>query len=653
MKKLLLILCVFFLSVGLTACDPNTGPDDGGNTDNTDSQDKLDVKADLATLETLLDSPITNFTLPRSGDKGTSFSYTSDDLIIGSNGAIVQNRLGLDDLAGVVNVKAVKGDYSEEKSISIKVKALSEVSIESKKTLDFHGKGEEYIVSDSTLDIYYGSDSELPYVNIEDFLDVINGAIQSNELEYTSKDNGNTLKVSYTVEYEDETTEEYFIELDFADNTIFIPTFDFFSGYGAPTTTDFGNGLLYTGFDYTEPNETTIDLKNYGFDLVPHDETGVTKYLMPLHLANLFFLSDTYYDVYYNGDDVYGIDTYQVYGSTEADEAVMKEIRTSSLNGTNASTRFLHQNFNYLVLALDYFYGLKEYKGIESFYDYFGPSYTKFIGGSNLAAQNLFKFTHEIDDLHTSHQWNGYFVRPTTSYSDGKGDADLRGPVVASFYGHLQSVFNLQIAAFGGRDKPMIPAIRYIDNQKTAIFYFTSFTATTPDVFKDFLDKLPNSVENVIIDLTYNTGGNVGAVFRMFGYMTEKPFNYHSMNPKDGSAYSYQIESEYVAFEQYNFIIMTSGVTFSAANLMASMAKEIGFPVIGKQSSGGACSISVISLPDGGIIMVSSNNMLASVEYDNGEKIYKDVEGGVPVDYTVNGFYNEQEVINAIKEVLK
>jgi C-terminal processing protease CtpA/Prc len=132
--------------------------------------------------------------------------------------------------------------------------------------------------------------------------------------------------------------------------------------------------------------------------------------------------------------------------------------------------------------------------------------------------------------------------------------------------------------------------------------------------------------------------------------MTEQQYNYHSQNPADGAAVTYYIESDYVAYD-YNWYVLTSSVTFSAANMFASMAKELGIPVIGQQSSGGASSIGAFITPDGSAVMISTNNVLSTRignELDGYE--YISVESGVPVDYFLSRVTSDDQLINAINE---
>jgi hypothetical protein len=85
--------------------------------------------------------------------------------------------------------------------------------------------------------------------------------------------------------------------------------------------------------------------------------------------------------------------------------------------------------------------------------------------------------------------------------------------------------------------------------------------------------------------------------------------------------------------------------------MFASMAKELGIPVIGQQSSGGASSIGAFITPDGSAVMISTNNVLSTRvgnELDGYE--YISVESGVPVDYFLSRVTSDDQLINAINE---
>ena len=131
------------------------------------------------------------------------------------------------------------------------------------------------------------------------------------------------------------------------------------------------------------------------------------------------------------------------------------------------------------------------------------------------------------------------------------------------------------------------------------------------------LDKImaesPN-LQNAMLDLTWNTGGNVGALYRVVGFITSQPFMVSRISGASGSASSsFVIIDGVPVYESLNWALLTSPLTFSAANSMATIFKmnNLG-TVIGLKSGGGASSITPILLPSGTSFTMSSNSINAT-----------------------------------------
>jgi hypothetical protein len=373
---------------------------------------------------------------------------------------------------------------------------------------------------------------------------------------------------------------------------------------------------------------------------------------MPLAIANIIFMSDIYYQVYYNGDALYGVDTFAL---SDGDTEIINLIHTSTYNDLDMPEDIHLATYNALALVMDYFYGLKDDKNYDTYYDKLSASMKTMLSGTDNQVYNkIFDLMYGMDDLHTSHIFYGYYDARTMS---GLSLSDL-GPQTVAFYEGLWAVQDRLIEKYGGdpnvNDSSYIDANRpeysLLEDNTIAVIHIDGFSIDTPDEFKAIMDNLPATVVDVVIDLSYNTGGNIGAVMRIFGYMTENQYYYHSQNPADGAAVTYYLESDYIAYD-YNWYVLTSSVTFSAANMFASMAKELGIPVIGQDSSGGASSIGSFILPDGSAIMISTNNVLSTRvgnEIDGYE--YISVEHGVPVDYFISDVTSDSQLVNAINE---
>ncbi len=587
--------------------------------------------------------------LPLSGENGTTFTWVSGNpyvivIDIINRVHVVNPAIGDDPIDVTMTVTARNGSYSTTFEYIVTVEPREESVVTDKISLPFTSTSDEWFVDDNpAVDIYFVDEGTVPYVDVETFLMLLDGAIESDLLVFDYDDDILTITYTavYTDIYDEEVEEDLWAVIDFTANTMTVSSFRFFSYYIVSTETDFGEGLVYLDVETVEPQSVTFDLNHYRIDLVIDEDDDV--YLMPFHVANLLFAGRIYYDIYYNGDALIGFDTF-----SRGDSAIQAQLRASSLNGAALARDIREATYHFMAFALDHFFGLKDFREVDTYY-HFLVSYlpTIMFGTNTTVNNNMFGIVNAIDDLHSSHAFPGYYAR--TEYSIQVTTLDQLGPSVQNWYQGLWEVQDLLAAKFGSHQN--LPEYRLIDANKTAIIYLTGFTVDTPGDFKRTLDLLPASVENVVIDLTYNTGGNLGAVLRLFGYMTDEPITYHSQNPADGSAVTYYIGSEYTPYD-YEWFIATSSVTFSAANLMASIAKETGVAtVFGRHSSGGASSIGLVILPVGTTWIISTNNVLSTRIGDpETGYTYLSIEEGVEVDIFVFDFTDDDAIIAAINQ---
>ena len=624
------------------------------------------MNLDLRLID-LPDFTSTDITLPTTGANGTKFVWQTDSPhLITSTGRVLPAGYGTGGEAVVLTVTATKGIYKDVQTFEIIIEEMPESFVTNVRNVEFINLSTEYFPLDSFIDLFFMNEQDVPFVDIESFMYLVNGAINTiakDPVEVEGDDGIMYQYISY-VEFEmietdvmviryvaqyylDDVLEEentYEAIIDFTENSFYSESFDFFDAMVASTSTNFGEGLSFGDSIVTEGHGIYIPLSKYRFDLVIHDDGDDTYYLMPLHVANLLFVGSVYFDVYYNGDKLYGIDSYQFLD----DSPVLDQANTSSYNTKQISMAMKMANYDYLVLLFDYFYGLKDVNGVETYYDVFGSFVNNMIYSSTRTThyRSIFDLTYSLDDLHTYHIMTGYHVSPTTGFSLSLNDLGSRS---AGYYQSSWAIDDaIELAFPAGR-----PNIRITPDGKTAIYVINSFTVNTPKGFSEVLEDVKTNypdVENFVIDLTKNGGGNVGAVWRTLGYMTDDVIYYHSQNPTEGSAVTYQIFDSYPRYD-YNWYILTSPVTFSAANLMASTAKEQGIAtIIGINSTGGASSISGTVLPTGDVIFISSTNVISTLI--DGE--YISVEYGVQVDFAFNGFnllYDDEYIQSVINQL--
>lgn len=174
-------------------------------------------------------------------------------------------------------------------------------------------------------------------------------------------------------------------------------------------------------------------------------------------------------------------------------------------------------------------------------------------------------------------------------------------------------------------------------------------------IFDKILAERP-LIENVLLDLSWNTGGNVGALYRIVGFITDQPFAVSGIDGDTGGASTYHVQIDGVPnYAHLNWGLLITPVTFSAANSMATifMENDLG-QIIGVQSGGGACSITPILLPNGTAFTMSSNNINA---YRTGSGttedpwVYVNNEFGITPDIVIpiTQIYNETTLLQVFE----
>lgn len=343
------------------------------------------------------------------------------------------------------------------------------------------------------------------------------------------------------------------------------------------------------------------------------------------------------FNAYYNGDAIYGFD----YWTKDVDLDLM---RSSSKSSATMSEGLKYKTYKHLGLVMDYFYGLKELNNVNTYFDQLTNFEAGLIRGNDANHYSELKsFVFSLGDLHSSFDLVGHYepsLNLPLSISDFKGRA-------ATF---INTYYNPRV-----QDYCQVAGLnpyRLIDNGKTALITFNSFEQDNPnktgtvETIGPLITKAKevDNVDNIVLNLACNTGGNVGALIRMLGYLTDDLIPLHYINPTDGKTGSYSYSNEIKKVE-VNWYILSSAVSFSAANMMISVAKENNFAkIIGTPSSGGASSIAPTILPSGAIIYISSLSMSANPDYES-------IELGITPDYLMNDFTSETELIAGIKSL--
>ena len=634
-----------------------------------DNQAIVDLDAQLIENYYSLDADGYHVDLMSKGYAGSNILWSSSDLNVLTNAGFILAGPTETTVTMTATIRGKRGTESREVEFEVTIPAYDNSLEEEFDTMDipFTNITSEYEVADTTLETYYFGDSTIPYVDVESYLEMLDGFIDFPELEFVYE--GSVLTISYVYVYEDEgengelveMSETYSAVLDLEANTLSVETLDFFDGYIKSTATDYSEGINYLDDTYYEEGSTVVfDFDAYRIATKVYENEGETEFLLPFHIVNLIFTGGAYYNVYYNGDSYYG-----VYAAPDGDD--LETIKTSSLNETDMGDEMLRFNYDTMALVLNVYYGLKNDRNVDDYYNVLQEyqSYLLSTNPESISSGFFNLVTKTLDDLHTSTSFMNVYNEP--SFDIPLTSVSQLGPLVGEWYNVL---FDVQDEIDDAFPLGTPPDYRFLDEEKTtAVIYLDGFVTASVDETKSkdndsdaYMQYVLNAifrenpdVENIAVDLSYNTGGNLGALLRVLGYMTEDPIQMSYQNPTEGSNLTYFIDLDQEAYTDVNWYIITSRVTFSAANLMTAIAKNQGFAtILGTTSGGGASSIIPVIFPNGSMFTMSSLNVL-SVRIDNGDGTftYQSIEHGVEPDYElpVYRLYDDAFVLDLIQSI--
>ncbi len=520
-------------------------------------------------------------------------------------------------------------------TFTVPIAPMAPLTLGSPRSMRLESLATEYLVDDTTLNVYTANNG-LPYVELLDLLPKLTGAIVYDDL--TVRVNGDLVTVVLAVEPSEDFPvpyDEINLTLDFANNSVTFNVFSFFGSIAEATQTDFGAGLTPVEYSVEIFEPVTMDLGFYRLEL----KREGNQYYLPLHLANQFF-TGSMYNLYYNGDVVYGVDTYQLLDG----DAILNQLNNSSLRGNAMPLELKIMTYHYFAFVMDQFHGLRELYKDVTFYEVLSASNQNFFGSAGAHYESYYQVSASLDDLHTGHLTPGFYSNRTA--------LNFAQPTYGPRINRWIATFRATDGAFCDEEDNL----RFMDDGRVAFISINGFNAESPDKMRTFMQQVEarGTVEDVILNLACNGGGIIGTAWQVMGHMTDEPLEYYGFNALDGSRTQASYATDTVAGD-YSWFIMTSARTYSAANLVASMARDMGIAkLIGQPSSGGASSVTIATLPSGSMIQISSNNVLANNQYES-------IELGLAVDATIqlNRFVrfdsesgtsviNEDEILRAV-----
>lgn len=483
------------------------------------------------------------------------------------------------------------------------------------KEVEFINFSTEFIKEEPVENIqlyYFTEKAGIPYVDITEFVTMLLGIIDDS---IQVDINGDVVRVWLEYFYTEEEKAEYGITEDseiaevtfnFTSTSVSAPDVDTFDYFTGETETDFSEGLDMVSYTEEPLPAFSANLADYGFRFYHIEVEDNDKHLIPLSLAGLF-LPGSMFDVVNNGDYLYGIDTYQLGDVND----VTKPINDAVKENKDATPEMEAESRKFLEFAFDYFYGLKAYKSIAAF----GPYLANYFTTGKSFEQAYSEFVDSFADLHTGIISFGH---QNPAYDSG---------VTPQFiYDYSYEYYGCECNFARKNFKTTF----YEDMAYLQVIEFTTdFKAELEAAMEDVIAAEP---EIVVFDLACNGGGVLAGVFHLLNYMTNENISFYTTTLGANSSSTYNVEGDKALDAE--FYIITSGATYSAANLFTALAKELELAkTIGSKSGGGACSVKALVLPNGAIMQMSSNMNLTYSDYLT-------VEEGVEPDYEMD-FYTK------------
>lgn len=518
---------------------------------------------------------------------------------------------------------------------------------------------EEYSIKASRLRTYYVDGGSLPYVDVSSFLSSLEGLYQTKYLSYSTPSermliaSWRTQDAKYTLAFDDEK------------NTITANSMTFFDLVYSTSGTDYSFALKTVDTKMNQESPKTFDLRAYGIEIYRKKDLV----LIPFCVANTIFCSSHYYNFYFNGSAYYG--TYFGF-ALDSSGALQDSFLNRSWKGGSLPSDVASMNAKHFLFAMDHYYGLKDYYRIGSFAAYLGQEIVDELSSTSeeKARQGYYASLYEkLDELHTSFDYYSFFCNSTS---------------LKPTYGPVRTAYREESAKLESSYASSYPAdepVRF--HGDTAIIVAQSPIQTgassdlhdgngnlkedayTKDSFyymKEMLSRIEKhgGVNNVLLDMSRNGGGNMGAAFRMLGLMSDKDVVYGATNQLSGSGYAITMRidanedgsyDDDDAYSSYRWGILTSAVTFSAANYLACNASYSGAAKIyGERSGGGACPIVGFVNADGSSFHMSGPSMLQCAEVKGQGIAFKEVQSGAPLDkeLSTDYFYGHDDMLDAL-----
>ncbi len=525
---------------------------------------------------------------------------------------------------------------------------------------------------------------DVPYVELESWMDLMIFLYRDwlKDSKYDLVFNAAGTDVAYVRE------NEYHMQFDFEKKTILFDDFNAFVHSSSDgSLLDLLNASGFTEAEESElfkldmnlsfdryGDEVLLNLADYDIDMVMQDG----KYYIPLQTMTDILIAPVFRAmILFNGRELM-IMTRRLMGRVSDGLTEYGETYYEGQTGER-SPELIEFGYNELCFVMDNLYGLKEPHEISSFKQFFWQNGfdVDFKHANSTQADELINEIIDIhlDDLHSEFTHYSYLSGPK-DVPERIGSASRKIDEMVYMYGKARSEFYEEGFFEGVNYDPYI----YEEVGNTAYITFDSFSSSEAWVYYDAVENggdLPldtiglivyahqriyrddSPIENVVIDLSNNTGGNVDAgIFLMAWILGDAPFSVKDTFTGALSTASYRADvnldhrfNNGDVMDDKNVFVLISPVSFSCGNLVPAALKASDMvTILGRTSGGGSCIVQPLSTAWGTMFQISGPARMSFLK--NGS--FYDIDTGVTPDFVISrirDFYDHESLTEFINNL--
>lgn len=431
-------------------------------------------------------------------------------------------------------------------------------------------------------------------------------------------------------------------------------------------------------------NQHTYDFGQFDIDII-QDRNG-NMYAPINTLGNLIYTMDVNIPFIWNGNNYYYM--FAVMQNDSLYQMFVNESAfTSSLYKSEEMGEYTYNDF---LFALEYCYGLEDDRDLTTIlqndseltdliksnnHDEYEEGLVKFVGkylfDGHAQYYGLSPTAHTQEFADNVNTWYSNALSTNARYQqfvdveglneqrDGPAEEDQGKGRGLAISGNTAIIRFDEFIKYRGTQSEVLDIVNNLDDYSYRDLHDMGSELLFRKAFNEIEDT--PGIENVVIDLTLNGGGEIDVVPWLEAYLTSNPslvMNFRVDGECTEIYYDVDINYDGVVNAldtyqgQYTFYCMNSKGSFSCGNYLPTILKTKNLAtMIGDYSGGGVCAVGFFATATGTMIRNSSNNQLGV--WDNLNDQFVCYENGIPYDhyFASEHFYDDAAIASFINSL--